>query len=242
MVRMPKTLVAAALVALTTAASAQTTTPIQPGESLLEVQAQGEGVSPPDVGTMDIGMVTTGTTAREATDANATAMTAVIAAIRKTGGEAQAIRTQQISVQPRFARNGNADYEGQANIAGYVARNSVTVTLARLVLAPDVVAAAFSAGANSVSGPQLRVRDNKAVLRVARLDALAKARAEADVYADGLGMKISRVLRVSERGNNSVMGQLQFMAGASARVAPPVSPGEIVETVYLWIDYAMVPK
>jgi hypothetical protein len=55
-------------------------------------------------------------------------------------------------------------------------------------------------------------------------------------------MKISRVLRVSERGNNSVMGQLQFMAGASARVALPVSPGEIVETVYLWIDYAMVPK
>lgn len=241
---MVKSLTGLALLLVATPLAAQTT--VGPGETLLQIQTVGEATTRPDLATISIGVVSTGTTAREATDANATQMAAVVAALRKAGVEARYLRTQQINVQPRFARNSPSDYEGQAQITGYVARNSVGVTIVELAKAPDIIAAGFGAGANSVNGPYLALRDNASALAAARRDALAKARVEADAYADGLGMKVVRVLRLSERGN-AAAPDLFVSANSIRAVGSPPSPapmsaGEMHERATLWIDYALAPK
>lgn len=241
---MVKFLTGLALVAIAGPVAAQTT--VGPGETLLQIQTVGEATTRPDLATVSIGVVSTGTTAREATDANATQISAVIAALRKAGVEARYLRTQQINVQPRFARNSPSDYEGQAQITGYVARNSVGVTIVDLAKASDVIAAGFGAGANSVNGPYLSLRNDTAALAEARRDALAKARVEADAYADGLGMKVVRVLRLSERGNTATPDLFVSARSVSAVAAPPppppISAGEMRERATLWIDYALAPK
>lgn len=232
-----------ALVALASGASAQMTpVPLLPGETLLSVQATGESSAVPDTGAMNFGMVSTGTTAREATDANAAAMTAVVAAIRKSGVEARSIRTQQIDVQPRFASNSSGEFREQLQIIGYVARNSVVVTLTKLGIASDVIAAAFGAGANSANGPNLRLQDNRPALAEARRDALVKARTEADLYAEGLGLKIGRVLRVSERSYSDASPRIQYAAPPQYQTLPPFSSGEVVQKVDLSIEYTLTAK
>lgn len=242
---MRRLLIAVALCAAGPAGATEVT--LQPGETLLELQAEGQSRFQPDVAYVSMGVVSTGTTAREATDANARVMTQVIAAVRKAGVDARYVRTQQISVEPRFARSGASDYEGQAQITGFVARNSVAVTLTRLGSAPDVIGAGFAAGANSVSGPNLGTDDPSAGLAPARADALAHARAQAEAYASGLGMRIARVLRVSERGM-SVAPQMFARASYAMSVPaapappPPISAGEVQRSVSIWIDYALVPK
>lgn len=237
-----------AAAAATAAATAQTApvTTLQPGETLLEVEAEGQARYLPDAAFISVGVVSTGTTAREATDANATQMAAVIAAVKKAGVEAKAIRTQQITVEPRFARMGQGDWEGQAQITGYVARNSVAVTVTHIASAGDVIAAAFGAGANSVSGPNLGSIDPGKGMAEARASAIATARSEADAYAASLGMRVARVLRVSERGN--VANQVQYAYRVSAPAAPaappppaPVAAGEMERQVTVWLDYALTP-
>lgn len=230
--------------ALALPASAQVR--LQPGETLLEVQTIGQATVAPDVAYLNIGVVSTGVTAKEATDTNAAQMTRVIAAIRAAGIEPRHIRSQQINVQPRFARAGQNDYQGQAQITGYVANNSVAVTVTRLDLASAVVTGAFGAGANSVNGPNLGLADDSKAVAEARKDALASARAEADTYAAGLGMRVARVLRVSERGRMADNGA---DSGMRHRVEPPpvyggtpISPGEVRQRVTLWIDFALMPK
>jgi uncharacterized protein YggE len=244
----PKTMVGAALIALAGGASAQTTTRLQPGETLLEVQAEGTATYLPDAAFITAGVVSTGTTATEATEANARTMTAVIAALKKAGVGERYIRTQQINVQPRFARMGAQDYEGQAQITGYVARNSVAVTVTKLSLAPEVIGAAFAAGANSVNGPNLGNQDTQVGVAPARSNAIVNAMAEAIAYAKGFGMKVARVLRISERGNQAT--QVSFaMARASYDYAPPAPPappppvagGEMKRSVTVWVDYALTP-
>lgn len=222
---------------------------LAPGETLLEIQAVGEATTRPDAAMISMGVISTGVTAREATDANATQMAAIVAALRKAGVEARAIQTQQINVQPRFARMNANDYQGQAQITGYVARNSVGVTLTKLGIASDVIAAGFAAGANSVAGPNLALRDDAAALAAARRDAIAKAKSEAEAYADGLGLKVVRVLRVSERGHYSnqdiyVTGSrlMQSVPVPVASPPPPLSAGEMHEQATVWVDYALVPK
>lgn len=224
---------------------------LNPGETLLEVQAEGQSRVRPDAAFISAGVVSTGTTAKEATDANAVAMTQVIGAIRKAGVDERYVRTQQITVEPRFARADPNDWQGQAQITGYVARNSVSVTVVKLANAPAVIAAAFAAGANSVNGPNLGNEVEDVGLADARSDALANARAEADAYAAGLNMKVSRVLRVSERGRS--IAPLQYVTVTGARVAPgappppppppsPIAGGEMRRSVSVWIDYALIPR
>jgi uncharacterized protein YggE len=241
---MVRSAAALALMVVATPAAAQIA--LAPGETLLEIQTVGEATTVPDLATISMGVVSTGTTAREATDANAKQMAAVVAALRSAGVEARFIRTQQINVQPRFARMSPTDYEGQAQITGYVARNSVGVTITRLALAPDVIAAGFAAGANSVSGPNLSLRDDTAALTAARRDAIAKARNEADAYADGLGLKVVRILRVSERRNYAsqdiYVSGVREVRSPAPPPPPPLSAGEMRERATLWIDYALVPK
>jgi uncharacterized protein YggE len=227
-------------------AAAQQMTVLSPGETLLEVQASGEVRVVPDTALVTVGVVSTGTTAREATDANARTMTAVIAAVRKAGIAERDVRTQQIGVQPRFARNNGDDYEGQAQITGYVARNSVAVRVTRLATAPDVIAAAFGAGANSVNGPTLGTDDPDRGLREAREEALKNARAEAEAYAAGLGMRVARVIRVSERGNTvqptgDIVVTARRMEAAPTRL-PPISGGELQRSLTVWIDCALTAK
>lgn len=220
---------------------------LAPGETLLEVQAEGRAQYLPDTAFVSAGVVSTGATARDATDANAREMAKVIAAIRGAGVGERHIRTQQINVQPRFARANPNDYEGQPQITGYVARNSVAVTVTRLASAPDVIAAAFGAGANSVSGPNLGSQDQEKGVAEAREAAIANARAEADAYARSLGMRVARVIRVNERGNQA--RPMDFVVSASRANAPPPPPppapppiatGEMERTVTVWVDFALV--
>ena len=80
------------------------------------------------------------------------------------------------------------------------------------------IAAAFGAGANSVNGPNLGSQDPQKGQAEARDAAIANARAEAEAYAKGLGMRVARVLRVSERGNYA----RQDLYVTASRVASPV--------------------
>ncbi len=239
----------AGVMVLALPASAQVALELKPGETLLEVQAIGQVSVAPDVAYLSIGVVSTGVTAKEATDTNAAQMTRVIAAIRAAGIEPRRIRSQQINVQPRFARAGQGDYQGQAQISGYVANNSVTVTVTKLDLASAVVTGAFGAGANSVNGPNLGLIDNGKAVAEARKDALANARAEADSYASGLGMRIARVLRVSERGRSAdnggdsgIRNRIEADPVMGGTLETPISPGEVRQRVTLWIDFALAPR
>lgn len=239
------------LASLSAPASAQLA--LQPGETLLEVQAEGRTKFRPDAAFINIGVVSTGATAQEATDANARQMAAVIKAVRGAGVPERYVRTRQISVQPRFERRGPQDGQGQPRISGYVANNGVAVTVTDLARASDVIGAAFGAGANSVDGPNLGTLDPERGVADARGAALANARAEAETYAAGLGMRVARVIRVSERGNDA--RPVDFVTVSGSRVgsfasapppppaeAPPIAGGEIERTATIWIDYALLPR
>lgn len=217
---------------------------VQPGETLLSVQAQGRARYVPDMATLNVGVVSTGTTAREATDANARNLAAVITALRNAGVEGRYIRTQQISVQPRFARSSPADYQGQAEITGYVVNNSVAVTITKLDTAPEVITAAFGAGANSVNGPTLASRDPQVGASAARAEAVANAQKEAEEYAAALGLRIVRVLRVVDSPDQSGGSNEVFVSAHRivAAAPTPVSAGEMTRTVTIWADFALAPK
>jgi len=218
---------------------------LSPGEVLLKVEANGEHLSRPDVMAISAGAVTTGRTAREALAANATVANRLLAAVRANGIDPRDVQTSELTVSPQFARedrSGNGDEDGVRRIIGYLARNRVHLRLRDLSKAPEIINALFEAGANEVRGPSFSLSDPAPALKAARRAAVAEARGEAETYADALGMRIVRVLRVSERQSFESEDEGYIVVTGSRIPLTPLEPGEVRTRVQVWIDYAMVPR
>jgi uncharacterized protein YggE len=190
--------------------------------------------------------VTSGGTAREALASNSALANRLVAAVRAAGVPLQDVQTSELSVSPRFAdirggeRGGPED--SRPRIIGYVARNQVELRLRDLATAPQVVQSLFENGANQVRGPSFSLSNPKPAQAMARRAAVAAASEEAAAYADALNMRISRVLRVSERGDPRAEASDYIVVTGSRVSRPPLEPGELATSLRLWIDYAMAPK
>ena len=241
----------ALLGASTAAAQTSPTEVLAPNQTLLEVQSTGQSYAAPDQATLTGGVVTFATTSREAADSNARAMAQVVAALKKAGVVPRDIQTQSVSLDPQS----NYDRQGAEppRITGYQARNAVTVRVRDVTKASELLTVLFEAGANDVNGPFFSIEDDSAAVTKARADAVSKAKAEADAYATAFGMRVVKVLRISERQRSAtyesivVTGSRIRPAGAPPPPPPPMSSpavevGEMEQKVTIWVDFALGPK
>lgn len=220
------------------------------GETLLEVAAEGRASATPDRAALQGGVTTNAPTAREAILANATAMTAVIDALRAAGISSQDIRTTNVSLEPQ--RDIDARGRPVGTISSYTANNSVIITIRDLSKLSDYLSALFESGANNVSGPVFRVDSDSTLIQQARLDAVARARREAETYAEAFGMRVDRVIRISERGSRQERGRgyvedprIPSFSSADRMQSVPtmsVSIGQVEQVAYLWVDFALAPR
>ncbi|HEX8667712.1 MAG TPA: SIMPL domain-containing protein [Allosphingosinicella sp.] len=243
-------LIAAALVLLPATSAAGQAVPITlaPGEVLLNVEASGSHRSRPDVMTIRAGVVTTAPSAREALAANSALANRLLDVIRARGVEPRDAKTSELSVEPQLEELDDEAEEGAQRehralrVLGYVARNTLELRLRDLSKAPDLIDALFAAGANSVNGPQFSLADPAPAERLARRAAVDAARLEAETYAETLNMRVSRILRVSERGSFGLEGGEDIVVTGSRMRRTPLEPGELTTQITVWIDFAMVPR
>src|SRR5262249_61979439 len=158
----------------------------------ITVSGLGSVKSVPDESQMSFGVETRGATAKGAVSANADAMRAVIAALRRAG--AQEIATEWVSVYPVSGDN--------ARIDGYSASNSVSA-VADVADVPGVIDAASEAGANEISGPGLSTSNAEALYRDAVATAVDDARLRAGTLANAAGRSLGPVTAVVEGGSEA---------------------------------------
>jgi uncharacterized protein YggE len=103
---------------------------------------------------------------------------------------------------------------------------------------PRLVDALVEAGATNLSGPSFRFAHPEEVTARARTAAVGAARQQADDYARAMGMRLGRVLRVSERGIDSDERGSEVVVTGS-RIQTPVQPGTQTVRVTVWVDYAL---
>lgn len=215
-----------AAAALPPAAEAQTQGQVMLAEgTLLTVNADGTSEARPDMAIVNLGVTTEGQTAAAALAENARRMTALTAALRRAGIAERDIQTSNVSVYPQQVYG-----EGQApRITGYQANNSVTVKVRRIDNTGRVIDAAVGAGGNTVNGVSFTHSDPDAQLDLARRDAIAEARRRAELYASALGLRVNRIVSVSEGGGYAppMPVPVERFAAQDAAAATPVSPGEI---------------
>src|SRR5436190_12510900 len=158
------------------------------GDSIVQAQ--------PDTAILNISVVTQAKQALEAQQQNAIKSEAVVRALKAAVGSGAEVKTSGYSLQPQRVYK-----EGQPpSINGYEARNSVTVTLSDLSKVGAVIDAAGQAGANDVSGISFTLRQDRPAKDSALKEATREAVSKAQVIAQALGGRVSRIVEVQEEG------------------------------------------
>lgn len=164
----------------------------------LDVSATGEVTRVPDLAVINAGVVTRAATAGGAIQQAATRMARVREALRQAGIADRDIQTSNISLEPQYTYANNQP----PKLNGYAATNQLSIRFRDIENTGKILDALVKEGANQISGPNLTIDKPEAALDEARGKAVAAARARADLYARSLGMRVVRVVSVSESGGS----------------------------------------
>lgn len=227
---MIRTLPLAALLALAAAPQAfaqagPVAQPIPADGTVLDIVAEGTNTRVPDLALIQAGVVTTAPTAGEAMQQNAQRMAAVLAALRKAGIAERDLQTSAVNLAPQYRYQENKP----PVITGYQASNQLTVRFRDIARSGTILDALVAQGANNISGPNLTLADEDGALDEARRDAIAKAKARATLYAQATGLKVDRILLISEAGTPAVPQPMPMLMRSKAMMAEAdtaIVPGE----------------
>ena len=245
-------------------ASPVSTQPLAAHEVLLEVSASGTATTPAELATLTGMLSTRGATEAEARRARDAEVRRIIAAARRAGvaasdvtiGDAEAFDSYAMSdaaMEMAPVEAAEADMSATSCNAGCPPpmtevtlsspvelrfRDPARVGELSQALVQDGVDISFSAPAYSAG-------DQSAARRAARAQAIAAARADAETYAAALGLRVVRVIRVTERMGMDLMSLA--MGGSSLLLSmmqqQEQGQGPDISTfVAVGVDFALGPQ
>ena len=227
----PRGLIVAAFIAaagqLAAPARAQSDFP-----SAISVTGEATISVPPDLAQVDAGVASDAKTAREASEANNTAMAKVLSALKGLGVAEKDYQTSRLSLQPQYPPNRS----GPAPIVGYHANNRVTIRLRDITKVANVIDTLVAAGANDIGGINFMVSQASKLLDDARTQAIADARRKAEIYAKAAGVTLGAPLSISEAGSPGPVFRSKM---AAPMAIAPVAQGEETLSVAVNVSWAI---
>jgi uncharacterized protein YggE len=165
-----------------------------PGVTRVVVSGDSVVRSRPDTALVTVAVVTQAQTALAAQAENARKSEAVVRAVRAAAGAGAEVETSGYSLQPQYTYRQNEP----PLIQGYQARNGVNVTMNDLTKVGAVIDAATSAGANNIDNLSFTLRQDRPARDQALAEATREAMRKAQVMAQALGGRVTRIIEVQE--------------------------------------------
>lgn len=218
-------IILAAALLLPQAAAAQTARLSVTGEASISV--------PPDTAEIDAGVTTEAKTAKDAVEANNTAMGKVLLALKSAGIAEKDYQTSRLSLTPQTSVR-KTDSQG-VQITGYIVRNRVTVRLRDVTKVASIIDTLVGAGANDMGGISFGVSNASKLLDDARTEAIADAKRKAEIYAKAANITLGSAIVISEDGGApSPVYRSKF---AAAPASAPIAQGEETLRIAVSVSY-----
>ena len=200
----------------------------------IQVTGTGTVSTSPDQALLYLAVQTQATTAAQATSANAVTMTNVIAALTSAGIGKNSIQTVSYTLTPTYSNPVNQSVP--PTIIGYIAVNSIQVTVNDLGSIGKILDQAISAGANEVQGVSFTL--SSSTLATIQKQALQLALTD----ADGQAKALATTLGVTIVGPISVTPGYEFQPTNYSRFAAaaqtPIESGTLQVTATVQVTYA----
>jgi uncharacterized protein YggE len=191
----------------------------------IRVTGEGKATAPPDMATIQTGVMTQAPTARAALESNNKAMEQILSTLKEHAVAGKDVQTSQFNVQPVYKRDDRN--RALPEVVAYQVTNQVRVRVRQLSKLGAVLDSLVGAGSNQVSGISFGIADPKSLLDGARKEAVADAQRRAQLYAQAAGVRVGKVHTISEQP--IAVPQPHFFGRAEAAdmaAAVPVATGE----------------
>lgn len=181
-------------------------TPAFPAGSVeLSLEATGQNLSRADLVTIYVPITTYAETAAEARSANRAAISTLTNALVSKGIDASTISMLPANATLGFVGNeafsGEAPQNETARMQRRTAHSTLQVRLTDAALL-DRVRETLDGQNLTMSGvPRYSLKDDRSAKSLAVADALAKVRQDAEAYAAPLGLRIDRIVSISNHGD-----------------------------------------
>ncbi|MGA9659521.1 MAG: SIMPL domain-containing protein [Asticcacaulis sp.] len=209
---------------------------MMPAPSTLNLSAAGQISATPDMATINFAVVTQGATASEAMKANNVRMNTVMSALKSAGIAAKDIQTSSLNLNPQY------DYkDGQApKLTGYQAQNQITVRVNDLSQTGPVIDTVIKAGINQIDSINFGLKNDDALKDQARQAAIATLTKRANLYAAAAGMKVKRIINITESNSDYQPPRpMMMMKAERADSSTPVSDGELQLSVNVTAEFEL---
>lgn len=220
-------LILAAALMLPQAAAADTARPS------ISVTGEASISVPPDTVEIDAGLTTEAKNARDAMEANNTAMGKVLLALKSAGVAEKDFQTSRLSLTPQMAQR--APNSQAQQITGYVARNRVAIRLRDVTKVASVIDTLVGAGVNDMGGISFSVSNASKLLDDARAEAIADAKRKAEIYAKAANVTLGSAISISEEGDAPAPVYRSKFAAAPA--SAPIAQGEETLRIAVSVSY-----
>jgi uncharacterized protein YggE len=199
----------------------------------------GEVHLSPDRAAIMLGVQSRATTVAQATADNARRQRGIIDTLRALGLGSDQITTVNFSVSPEMQYPPNQT----PKVTGYVVNNTVRASLRRIEDVGRTIDAALTKGANEISGIEFTSSRADSARRAAIAEAVAHARADAEVMAKAAGGSLGQLLEVAS-GVEPIRPFEATMARARvASAAPtPIEPGQLTVSATVTARWTFVPS
>ncbi len=205
------------------------------------VVGEGSVTVAPDYARIRSGVTTEGKTAKQASEANAKLMSAVIAALLNSGIARKDIQTAQFSIEPIYTSQSKLSGPAESKLSGYRVSNQVNVTIHQIAQVGDVLDRLIEAGATDAGNVAFLVSDRDKVLDQARESAIANARHKAELYAQAGGLTLGRVAWITESSDFEPILPMGVERRRMAAAAPPIESGENTITARVTVGFDIAP-
>ncbi|MGO9460829.1 MAG: SIMPL domain-containing protein [Rhodomicrobium sp.] len=189
----------------------------------IQVIGTGSVHAEPDTATIRIGVTTEDLSAQAAVSRNTAATAKVIAGLDAASIAKKDIKTSNFSVYPQY----RTENDTKRQVLTYRVSNTVIVTIHDIAKVGDILTEVVAAGSNQINGPTFSVSNPDKFLTEARKKAVEDALAKAGAYASAAGLKLGRVIEMTEAGGSAPSYALrahEFTRSAAAAV--PIEAGQ----------------
>lgn len=208
------------------------------------VNGQGSADIAPDMAVLQLTVTREADTARAALDANTAAMAEVLKALRSDGIAERDLQTTNFSIQPKYVypSQKSQDEDKSPRIVGYTVRNGLSVRVRDLDKLGGIMDKSVTLGVNEGGNILFTNDDPAGAIAQARASAVADAMEKAKALAVAAGVKLGKVLEISEQSYQP--GPVPMARGemmmARAADAVPVAAGENSYKVTVNMSYGIL--
>jgi len=189
-------------------------------QNVIEVRGEGIVDVAPDQAELSLAVITESADAGQAQAENAEKSAQVIKALQQNGIPESDIQTQHYQLSPKYTQSPrpvepvrsvqSAVKEDAPEIVGYTVRHHIKVDVKDIDLVGELMDLAVKNGANQISNISFSVSDSLNYKKQALRQAVADARAKAEVLAGVLGKTITGVQSAGGSWNESNLGPMYY--------------------------------